>query len=74
VNERYLMLKDIPAFLYEQRGIRISLSTLEKLCAPACNEGPPVASYWGRRPLRRPDDVLAWADSRLRPAQPTEAA
>jgi hypothetical protein len=74
VSERLLLMQDIPAFIYEQRGVRISLSSLEKLCAPSVNEGPPVALYWGRRPLRRPADVLAWVDRRLRPANPTEAA
>ena len=28
--------------------------------------GPPPASFWGRRPLYRPDDVLPWAQSRMK--------
>jgi|EndMetStandDraft_8_1072994.scaffolds.fasta_scaffold1019351_2 hypothetical protein len=71
---RYLMLSDIPEFLREQRGFRISQSTLQKLTSPACNQGPPVSSRWGRRVLFEPDAVLAWFDSRLRPENPTEAA
>jgi hypothetical protein len=35
-------------------GIPISESTLAKLCAPSVNRGPPVASWWGKRPLYAP--------------------
>jgi hypothetical protein len=31
----------------EENGFPISLSTLNKLCAPMVNEGPPIADYWG---------------------------
>jgi hypothetical protein len=57
VSERFLIMQDIPTFIYEQRGIRISLSSLEKLCSPAVNEGPPLASYC-RRPLRRCGSIV----------------
>ncbi|SRR6266700_2066121 len=67
-EEKLLVIQDIPQFIYERRGIRLALSTLEKCCAPSRNEGPPVAKYWGKRPLRRPSDILAWVDARLRDA------
>jgi hypothetical protein len=55
-----------------EHGIPIGDSTLEKLCMRAVNQGPPVAAWWGRRPLYDPDQVLAWAEARLRPAEAME--
>jgi hypothetical protein len=71
---RYLMLRDVPEYLWEQRGFRISHSTLQKLSAPGCSQGPPVAGHWGRRVLFDPAEVLRWFDGRLQPARPSEAA
>jgi hypothetical protein len=51
-------------FLCEQ-GFPLGKSTLDKLCSPAFNEGPPVAAWWGKRSLHNPEDGLAWAKSRL---------
>jgi hypothetical protein len=64
--------------LLVQHGIPLGRSTLDKLCAPAVNQGPPVAAIWpGRgknvRPLYEPAAALAWAKSLLKPA-PTHAA
>jgi hypothetical protein len=50
-----------------QHGYPIGDSTIDKLCAPTVNEGPPVAAWWGRRPLYDPDEALAWAEKRTRP-------
>jgi hypothetical protein len=47
-------------------GYPIGDSTIDKLCAPTVNEGPPVAAWWGRRPLYDPDEALAWAEKRTR--------
>jgi hypothetical protein len=47
-------------------GYPIGDSTMDKLCAPTVNEGPPVAAWWGRRPLYDPDEALAWAEKRTR--------
>jgi hypothetical protein len=60
------------AYLREH-GIPIGDSTLDKLCMRAVNQGPPVAAWWGRRPLYDPDQVLAWAEARLRLAEPASA-
>ena len=35
--------------------------------------GPPIAKYWGRRPLRRPADALEWAKARCRSPEPQAA-
>jgi len=57
-----------------QQGFPIGKSTLDKQCAPACGEGPPVAALWpGRgknryRPLYEATAALEWAKSLLRPA------
>jgi hypothetical protein len=52
--------------LFHEFGYPIGKSTLDKLCMPAVNEGPPVAAWWGRRPLYDPDEALAWAEKRTR--------
>lgn len=53
-------------------GYPIGNSTMTKICAPAIGQGPPVAAYWGKRPLYDLDKAIAWAEARLRPA--TEVA
>jgi len=60
--------KETAAFLRD-RGFPVGDGTLDKLCMPSAGEGPPVAAWWGRRPLYDPVAVLAWAESRIRPAQ-----
>ena len=51
-------------------GYPIGNSTLVKLCAPSIGQGPPVAAWWGNRPLYNPDEGVAWAEGRLRHVQP----
>ena len=63
-------------FLREKGGIPLAKSTLDKLCSPAIAAGPPVAAWWGNRPIYDFDEGMAWAQSRLRstrqpPAKPT---
>ena len=47
-----------------ERGYPLSQSYLNKISLPSVNAGPPVAKWWGKRPLYRLDDGLAWAESR----------
>jgi hypothetical protein len=47
-------------------GYPIGDSTMDKLCAPAVNTGPPIDAMWGKRPLYDPDQGLAWAEARTR--------
>jgi hypothetical protein len=47
-------------------GFPIGDSTLAKICAPAIGQGPPVAAWWGNRPLYDEDEAVAWAEARLR--------
>ena len=51
--------------LLREHGYPFGKSTLDKLCAPAVNEGPPVDAWMGNRPLYAPAVALAWAESRL---------
>jgi hypothetical protein len=70
----FLLQKQIGPFL-RARGIPIGDSTVEKLCMPASvaeGKGPPVDFYWNKRPLRKPETVLMWANGRLRPARPAQ--
>lgn len=57
-----------------ERGYPIGNSTLNKLCAPAIGEGPPIAAWWGNRPLYDEDAGLAWAEARLRLTRPASPA
>lgn len=56
-----------------QRGIPISDSTLNKMCAPSRGDGPPVDGWWGPYPLYDLDAGIAWAEGRLRPERETVA-
>ena len=64
-EKEFLFQQDIGPFL-RAFGYAYTTSVINKLCAPAVNEGPPVALWHGPRPLRTPDDVIAWAEKRLR--------
>jgi hypothetical protein len=46
-----------------ERGFPLTMSNLNKLCLPSVNGGPPVAKWWGKRPLYNLEDALAWAES-----------
>jgi hypothetical protein len=61
------MTRKQTAVYLRELGIPIGDSTLDKLCMPSANQGPPVAAWWGRRPLYDPADALAWAEARMRP-------
>jgi hypothetical protein len=60
--------KQLAEFL-KGHGFPIALSTLEKLCSPAIGRGPPIAAWWGNRPLYEPAPSIAWAEGRLRPTR-----
>lgn len=46
------------------RGFPITASYWSKLNLPSVNAGPPVAKWFGRRPLYKLKDALDWAESR----------
>jgi hypothetical protein len=62
-----LLTRDQLLDLLNANGIPIGHSTLVKLCAPSCGEGPPIEAWWGKRPLYSAKKGLAWAYARLRP-------
>jgi hypothetical protein len=64
-SDSYLTRGKIGPFLRDH-SIPIGDSTIDKECAPSVNTGPPVAYWWGRRPLYDPTEVLKWARARLR--------
>jgi hypothetical protein len=66
-----LTRKQLSEFLRAQ-GYPISKSVLDKLCMPSLNQGPPAAAWWGTRPLYDPDQAIAWAEQRLRPARASD--
>jgi len=64
-QKEFLFQLDIAPFL-RSLGYAYSTSQVNKLCAPAVNKGPRIALWHGPRPLRTPDDVIAWAEKRLK--------
>ena len=51
------------------RGFPIAWTWYQTLCSPAVNAGPAAAGMWGQgkgRPLYTEEDVVQWAESRLR--------
>jgi hypothetical protein len=66
MSRRLLTRRQLAAFLREC-GFPVGNSTLDKLCAPSINQGPPACAMWGKRPLYEPTAGIAWAESRLRP-------
>jgi len=55
-------------------GIPIADRTLDDLCKPSANgKGPPIAKWWGRRPLYDPTSGLAWANARMTLTRPEPA-
>jgi hypothetical protein len=51
------------------RGFVISPGYFNYLCLPSQNQGPPIARWWGARPLYDLEDGIAWAEGRCKPAQ-----
>jgi hypothetical protein len=57
-------------------GYPITMSYLNKICAPLVNEGPQPVKYWNRRPLYDLAQAIEWAEAKSRRApsvRPREA-
>ncbi|WP_156952120.1 hypothetical protein [Bradyrhizobium sp. WSM1743] len=65
MTKEFYTRDELGAYLREA-GYPIGKSTLDKLCSPSIAEGPPVAKYWGQRPLYTAEAGLAWAEARAR--------
>ena len=55
-------------------GFPIAESTVAKLCSPAIAQGPALEGYWQNQRTFDPGVVLAWAKSRIRPAEDVRKA
>ncbi len=62
-TERRLTRSEAAAFLTE-RGYRVAYATLNKYASVG---GGPVFESFGRRPLYKPADLLAWVASKTTP-------
>jgi hypothetical protein len=60
-----LMTREQLRLFLATNGFPLGKSTLDKICSPAVNTGPPIEAWFGRRPLHSPEKGLAWARSRL---------
>jgi hypothetical protein len=61
--KRFMTRKQALQFLHEH-SFPISEAYFNKICLPSRKAGPPVARWWGGKPLYDPDATLAWAESR----------
>src|SRR5258707_15758361 len=59
-----LTRREAAEFIRHDLGRPMSFSTMTKVCA--LGEGPPVADYWGRRPLYSREGLQHWAETRGR--------
>lgn len=64
-----LLTRDQVRELLNQSGYPLTASYFNKICLPSRNAGPPIAKWWGKRPLYKRTDALAWAEARCTPDQ-----
>jgi len=69
-NEPLVGLRAIADFATRE-GFRVSLSSLQKYCAPGVNTGPRIIGHWGAFPMSTRGLVRAWIRTRLRPTHET---
>jgi hypothetical protein len=72
-SQRLMTRKQALEFLPAQ-GFPISEAYFSKLCLPSRNSGPPIARWFGGRPLYEAGPTLAWAHSRCGDKRGTLAA
>jgi hypothetical protein len=70
-NEPLVGFRAIASFATAE-GFRVSLSSVQKYCAPSVNTGPQIIGHWGTLPMTTKGHVRTWIRSRIRPARPTE--
>src|SRR5690242_20737379 len=70
-DNKYLFAGDIPGFLRERTGLRLSRSTVHKMTSLAT--GPKPDGHWGRRPVWTENTVLAWALARVGSGRPVNS-
>jgi hypothetical protein len=56
-------------FELTERGYPITESYWNKINLPSVGSGPPVFRFFGKRPLYRLEDGIAWAESRCTTAR-----
>jgi hypothetical protein len=67
MTERPLLTRRQLVVYLNDNGFPIGRGTINRLCSPAYGDGPPVAGWWGNRPLYEPAQAIEWARARLRP-------
>jgi hypothetical protein len=72
-SERLMTRKQALEFI-RSHGFPISEAYFSKLCLPSRNSGPPVARWFGGKPLYEAKPTLEWAHSRCGDKRGTLAA
>ena len=57
-----LTRREAARYVNDELGHPLAFSTLTKLCA--LGEGPPVARWWGKRPLYEQESLRGWVEAR----------
>ena len=65
----YLRMMQVPEFLEQRLGIKMSRSTVEKKFCPSSRVRPVPDCYWGNQPLYKPATILEWARGRMTPTR-----
>ena len=72
-SERLMTRRQALEFI-RAHGFPISEAYFSKLCLPSRNSGPPVARWFGGKPLYLAEPTLNWANSRCGDKRGTLAA
>jgi hypothetical protein len=64
ISQGLLTRREVVEYLHAN-DYPLSLSTMNRLCAPACAQGPPMAGVWGGKAFYAPSQALAWACARF---------
>jgi hypothetical protein len=64
LDREYLTRRELVEYLHAN-GYPISLSSLNRLCAPRYAQGPPMAGVWGGQAFYAPAQAIEWARARF---------
>jgi hypothetical protein len=73
-NTSLLLTREQTRLRLNEYGFPLTASYFNKICLPSRNAGPPIAKWWGKRPLYSLDAALAWAESRCTEPNAARAA
>jgi hypothetical protein len=67
VHSKPLLTREQLRLRLNDHGFPITYGYFSQLCLPSRGNGPPIAKWWGARPLYDLEAGLAWAEGRCKP-------